>query len=162
MPIREASPDDFDAIWPFFQEIVAAGESFPYPRDTSKADGRRKWFNETQQVFVYEEDGEILGTYCIKPNSTGLGGHVCNCGYMVSSAARGKGVASALCVHSQERARELGYLAMQYNLVVSTNEVAVRLWQKQGFDIVGTLPKAFRHPDHGFVDAFVMYKWLGN
>ena len=160
MPIREAHRDEFPAIWPFFREIVAAGESFPYPQDTTFEDGQRKWFDETEKVFVFEENGEILGTYAIKPNSPGLGGHVCNCGYMVSPAARGRGVAKALCVHSQETAVALGYRAMQYNLVVSTNEIAVQLWQKMGFTIAGTLPKAFQHPAHGFVDAYVMYKWL--
>ena len=160
MPIREALPEDFDRIWPFFHEIVAAGESYPYPQDMTREDGLQKWFGETQKVFVFEEDGEILGTYAIKPNAPGLGGHVCNCGYMVAPAARGRGIASALCMHSQETAVQLGYRAMQYNLVVSTNEQAVRLWQKLGLEIVGRLPNAFKHPRHGYVDALVMYKWL--
>ena len=93
-------------------------------------------------------------------NQPGLGSHVCNCGYIVSAAARGQGWASRFCQHSQVLAREMGFSAMQYNLVVTTNEAAVHVWQKNGFEIIGTLPRAFRSKSHGLVDAFVMYKWL--
>ena len=112
------------------------------------------------KTFVLEEKGALLGTYCIKTNQPGLGSHVCNCGYMVSSKARGKGIARQLCEHSQELALALGYKAMQFNFVVATNQSAIQLWKRQGFDIVGCLPHAFDHPHQGYVDAFVMYRWL--
>jgi ribosomal protein S18 acetylase RimI-like enzyme len=111
-------------------------------------------------TFVAEEDGQVLGTYYLKTNQAGPGEHVCNCGYMVSSSARGRGLATAMCQHSQKIAKALGYKAMQFNFVASTNERAVKLWAKLGFATVGRLPKAFRHPAHGYVDALVMYKWL--
>jgi ribosomal protein S18 acetylase RimI-like enzyme len=111
-------------------------------------------------TFVAEENGKLLGTYYIKSNQPGGGEHVCNCGYMVSSAARGRGIASAMCGHSQKIAGELGYKAMQFNFVVSTNESAVKLWHRLGFVTAGTLPKGFNHPAKGYVDALVMYKWL--
>lgn len=88
------------------------------------------------------------------------GSHVCNYGYMVSSQARGKGLATSKCKHSQDVAREPGYKAMQFNFVASGNEGAIRLWTKLGIETVGTLPKAFNHPSKGYVDALVMYKWL--
>ena len=160
MNIREATQTDFDAIWPIFHEIVSAGETYAYPRDTSKEEGRSVWIKAPRQTFVLEENGVILGTYYIKTNQLGPGDHVCNCGYMVSSAARGRGLATFMCEHSQQIARVLGYKAMQFNFVASTNEGAVRLWRKLGFEIVGTLPKAFNHPLKGYVDAFIMYKWL--
>lgn len=109
---------------------------------------------------MFEEDANVLGTYYIKSNQQGPGNHVCNCGYMVSSAARGRGLATAMCEHSQEIARQLGYKAMQFNLVVSSNEGAIRLWHSLGFATVGRLPKAFHHPSQGYVDALIMYKWL--
>ncbi|MFZ6800679.1 GNAT family N-acetyltransferase [Undibacterium sp. Di24W] len=158
--IRPATPDDFEKIWPIFHEIVSAGETYTYPPDTNKEQGFQLWMTLPRQTFVAEEDGEILATYFIKTNQSGGGDHVCNCGYMVSSQARGRGLASLMCAHSQNIAKELGYLAMQFNFVVSTNESAVRLWTQCGFDTVGRLPKAFRHPMHGLVDALVMVKWL--
>jgi L-amino acid N-acyltransferase YncA len=158
--IRQANDADFENIWPIFHEIVSAGETYTYPRDTSKEEGFHLWMSLPKQTFVAEEDGEILGTYFIKTNQSGGGDHVCNCGYMVSSKARGRGLASLMCAHSQNIAKELGYLAMQFNFVISTNEGAVRLWTQLGFDTVGRLPKAFRHPVHGLVDALVMVKWL--
>jgi ribosomal protein S18 acetylase RimI-like enzyme len=107
------------------------------------------------------DDGDtVLGSYFIKPNQPSLGAHVCNCGYAVAENARGKGIAAEMCEHSQREALSRGFRAMQYNLVVSTNAVAVRLWKRHGFEIVGTLPKAFHHSRLGFVDAFVMYKQL--
>lgn len=158
--IREATGADFDRIWPIFREIAAAGETYAYRRDITPDEARRAWMEVPRKTFVAEEDGAILGTYFLKTNHDGPGDHVCNCGYMVSSAARGRGLATAMCEHSQEVARELGYLAMQFNFVATTNEGAVRLWNRLGFETVGRLPRAFRHPTRGTVDALVMYKWL--
>lgn len=160
MRIREATSEDFDRIWPIFREIVAAGDTYAYPRDISTEEALEAWIEVPQATYVAEDDGEILGTYYLKTNQSGPGDHVCNCGYMVSPAARGRGLATAMCKHSQDLARELGYKAMQFNFVASSNERAVRLWKKLGFDIVGRLPGAFCHPDEGYIDALVMYKWL--
>ena len=162
MKIRETTHNDFEKIWPIFSEIAAAGETYALSRNITKAEAKVIWLDSPRKTFVLEENGEILGSYYIKTNQAGPGSHVCNCGYMVSSAARGRGVATLLCEHSQEIAKQLGYKAMQFNFVASSNEGAVRLWHKLGFSTVGRLPKAFNHPEKGYVDALVMYKWLGN
>ena len=112
-------------------------------------------------TYAAYDDGEPVGTYYIKPNQPGLGSHVCNAGYMVAPRARGKGIGRAMCLHSLDEARKLGFKAMQYNLVVCTNRGAVKLWQDLGFKIIGRLPKVFNHSQKGLVDAFVMYQWLG-
>lgn len=160
MNIREATEKDFDEIWPIFHEVVSAGDTFCYSRDTSKEEVLKLWIHVPRKTFVIEDNCKVLGTYYIKTNQGGPGDHVCNCGYMVSSEARGQGLATAMCEHSQEVAVELGYKAMQFNFVASTNEGAVRLWGKLGFETVGRLPKAFNHPSKGYVDALVMFKWL--
>jgi L-amino acid N-acyltransferase YncA len=160
MNIREATPIDFERIWPIFHEIVAAGDTYAYPRDTTRVQAFQIWMEAPHKTFVFEENGEILGTYYIKTNQPGPGDHVCNCGYMVSSTARGRGLATAMCQHSQDIAKRLGYKAMQFNFVASSNEGAVRLWNELGFVTVGRLPKAFLHLSRGYVDALVMYKWL--
>jgi L-amino acid N-acyltransferase YncA len=159
-PIRLANDNDWPNIWPIFSKVAQAGDTYAYPRNITNAKAKTMWVKAPQKTFVYEEDGEILGTYYIKPNQAGPGDHVCNCGYMVAEQARGKGIARKLCEHSQTVALELGYQAMQYNFVASSNKVAVNLWQKLGFAVVGTLPNAFNHPTQGYVDALVMYKWL--
>ena len=160
MNIREVTRDDFDRIWPIFHEIVAAGDTYAYPRDTTREQALELWLDAPRKTYLVEEDGQVLGTYYIKTNQAGPGAHVCNCGYMVASAARGRGLATTLCEHSQEVAKKLGYKAMQFNFVAASNEGAVRLWNKLGFATVGRLPKAFQHPSKGYVDALVMYKWL--
>ena len=160
MNIRETTEEDFDGIWPIFHEIVSRGDTYAYPSDTSKQDALKIWIQAPKKTFVIEENNKILGTYYIKSNQNGPGNHVCNCGYMVSSIARGRGLATTMCEHSQLIAKELGYKAMQYNLVVSTNVNAIRLWEKLGFVTIGRLPKAFNHPKKGLVDALIMYKWL--
>ncbi len=160
MIVREATAADFEAIWPIFHEIAFAGETYGYRRDISKEEARLLWMEKPRKTYVAEESDEILGTYYIKTNHDGPGAHVCNCGYMVSSAARGKGLATSMCEHSQTEALKLGYKAMQFNFVASSNAGAVRLWNKLGFETVGKLPNAFEHPGLGFVDALVMYKWL--
>jgi len=161
MLIREAQDSDFPAIWSIFKEVVSTGDTYPYLPDMTEAEAYNLWMSQPHQTFVAEEDGPIYGTYVIKQNHPGLGSHVCNCGYMVASTARGRGIATAMCHHSQKTALALGYKAIQFNLVVATNEGAVHLWQKLGFEIIGRLPQAFNHHQHGYVDAFVMYKWLG-
>ena len=160
MNIREATKEDFDNIWPIFHEVAAAGDTYAYPRDTTREQALALWMDYPRKTYLWEEDGQVLGTYYIKTNQAGPGDHVCNCGYMVSSLARGRGLATAMCEHSQQVAVELGYQAMQFNFVASSNEGAVRLWNKLGFATVGRLPRAFNHPSLGYVDALVMYKWL--
>ncbi|MGH1537806.1 MAG: GNAT family N-acetyltransferase [Gammaproteobacteria bacterium] len=160
MNIREAKEEDFEEIWPIFHEVVSAGDTYAYPQDTSREDALKIWIYAPRKTFVIEENNKILGTYYIKTNQNGPGDHVCNCGYMVSSSARGKGLATTMCEHSQKIALGLGYKAMQFNFVASTNEGAVRLWENLGFEVVGRLPKAFNHPSKGYVDAIVMFKWL--
>jgi ribosomal protein S18 acetylase RimI-like enzyme len=160
LTIREALPGDCDGIWEIFAPIVAAGETYAYDPDTSREEALHIWMEKPEATFVAVAGDAIVGTYYLKPNQPGLGAHVCNCGYMVAPVARGQGVATMMCRHSQQEAVARGYLAMQFNLVVTTNEGAVRLWETLGFAIVGRLPRAFRHRELGFVDAFVMYKWL--
>lgn len=160
MQIREATANDFEEIWPIFQEIVSAGDTYAYPQNTSKEQAQRLWMVLPRKTFVAEGAGQILGSYYIKTNQTGPGSHVCNCGYMVSSKARNKGIATSMCEHSQKIAIGLGYKSMQFNFVATSNDGAVRLWDKLGFDTIGRLPKAFNHPTLGFIDDLVMYKWL--
>lgn len=160
MNIREAERKDWDLIWPIFNEVVKAGETYAYETETTKDQAEKIWLDAPRKTFVAEENGKIYGTYYIKTNQAGPGNHVCNCGYMVSSIARGRGLATTMCEHSQEMALKLGYKAMQFNFVASSNEGAVRLWNKFGFETVGRLPSAFNHPTKGYVDALVMFKWL--
>jgi L-amino acid N-acyltransferase YncA len=158
--IRLATREDFEGIWPIFHEIAAAGETYAFPRDISKGEAIKLWLEDPRETYVFEEAGKILGTYFIKTNQAGPGDHVCNCGYMVSSMARGRGLATQMCEHSQKQALKLGYKAMQFNFVASSNEGAIKLWKKLGFETVGILPGAFNHPTKGYVDALLMYKWL--
>lgn len=160
--IRAATEADFDATWAILKPVMRAGETYAFPQDMDRALAHKLWFEIPGHTYVAVENGQILGTYYLTANKLGPGDHVCNCGYVTSSAARGRGLATQMCEHSQAEAVRLGFKAMQYNAVVSTNAGAVRLWQKLGFEIVGTLPKAFNHPSQGYVDAHVMYKWLAD
>jgi len=160
MNIRMAQAGDAGAIWRVIGPTIRAGETYALDRDMSEADALAYWLGADRETFVAEEGGEIVGTYFLRANQAGGGRHVCNCGYMTSAAATGRGVARAMCQHSLEYARGLGYRAMQYNFVVSTNGRAVALWQAFGFEIVGRLPGAFEHPSLGFADALVMLRRL--
>jgi len=152
--------EDADAVWRILEPMVRAGETYPLPRDMSKEDMLSYWTGAEHEVFVAEEDGEVVGTYFLKANQKGGGAHVANCGYVTAAAAQGRGIARTMCGHSLERAKTRGFRAMQFNFVVATNENAVRLWQSCGFEIVGRLPGVFLHPRLGYVDALVMYRAL--
>lgn len=149
------------SVWRVLEPVFRAGETYAFSPDISEAEARRVWVEAPAATFVaLNAHDEVVGTYYLKPNQPALGAHVCNCGYVVAEQARGQGIASAMCEHSQAEARAQDFLAMQYNLVVSTNEGAIRLWKKHGFAVIGVLPKAFRHARLGYVDALVMYKQL--
>lgn len=164
MQIREVAKQDqqrdFEQIWPIFSDVVKAGDTYAYERDTTRQQAQGIWLRQPLHTFVAEEDGVIYGTYYIKTNQAGPGKHVCNCGYMVAISARGNGLATQMCEHSQRIAKELRYAAMQFNFVAATNTGAIKLWLKLGYDEVGRLLLAFNHPEQGFVDALVMLKPL--
>src|SRR3984893_7363910 len=160
MQIRISQGIDADSIWSILEPTIRAGETYTLPRDMSRGEALAYWFAPPHEVFVAQEDAEILGTYFLQPNQQGGGSHVANCGYVTAPWASGRGVARAMCQHSLEHARERGFLSMQFNFVVSSNERAVRLWQSMGFETVGRLPAAFLHPTLGPVDALVMYRHL--
>lgn len=161
MEIRAYREADWPDVWGMLELVFRAGETYCVERDIAEADARRLWVTSVSATYVAEDGGAVVGTYYLKPNQAGPGAHVCNCGYVVVERARGKGAATAMCVHSQAAAVEMGFWAMQFNHVVSTNVGAIGLWEKLGFEIVGTLPEAFRHPGEGYVDAYVMFKVLG-
>jgi L-amino acid N-acyltransferase YncA len=160
LTIRAATDSDWPAIWNMFREVTAAGDVFAYDENTPEDVARELWAQPPARAFVAELEGRVAGTYYVRPNQPGRGAHVANAGYMVASDARGKGLASALCEHSLAAARELGFQAMQFNYVVSTNTAALRVWEKHGFAIVGRLPRAFRHDALGLVDVLVLYREL--
>lgn len=158
--VRAALASDWPSIWPIVAAVAADGTSYTLEPDISEADAHIYWMGPGQTAFVAERDGAVVGTYTFRANQRGRGAHVCNVGYMVRADASGGGVGSAMCEHSLAHARAQGFLAMQFNYVVSTNARAVRLWQAHGFDIVGTVPLAFRHPTEGLVDIHVMHRVL--
>jgi ribosomal protein S18 acetylase RimI-like enzyme len=160
MQIRPATEADHTAILAIVAPVLRAGETYAIASDLTDDQVLAYWFAPSHEAFVADDGGTILGTYYLMANQAGGGAHVANCGYMTAPAAQGKGIARAMCEHSLIRARERGFRAMQFNHVVSTNGRAVALWQSLGFTIVGTLPGAFAHPTHGFVDSYVMFRAL--
>jgi RimJ/RimL family protein N-acetyltransferase len=158
--IRAARSGDADALWPILEPVIREGATYPIEPDAPREAILAYWFAPDKQVFVAEAAGAAVGTYYLKPNSTGPAAHVANAGYMVHPEARGQGVAAAMAHDSFARAKALGYLAMQYNLVVATNAAALHLYRRLGMAEVGRLPRAFRHRELGLVDAVVMYRLL--
>jgi L-amino acid N-acyltransferase YncA len=160
MIVRPAVDEDAPGIWRILEPTIRAGETYALPRDMPEWDALLYWRAPQHEVFVVTDKDEIVGTYYLRPNQRGGGSHICNCGYMTAPWASGRGVARAMCAHSLEHAKTCGYRAMQYNLVVSSNERAVRLWESFGFQTLGRIPEAFQHPRLGFVDALVMFRKL--
>ena len=158
--IRPATNADRDAIWRIFRAVVASGDTYAFPEDMPREEALAAWMGPGIRTFVAEDDSGIVGTYTVNPNQQGRGDHVANCAYMVAPKAQGRGVGHAMAERSLEDARALGYRAVQFDFVVSTNEPAIRLYRDLGFEVVGTLPGAFRHPEQGEVDVYVMYRRL--
>jgi ribosomal protein S18 acetylase RimI-like enzyme len=165
--IRPATDSDRDAIWEIFREVIAAGDTYPLDPNISREDALVYWFQQSAHVYVAELDRlnrsssqqpQVFGSYTSHPNQSGGGAHVANAAFIVSKEIRGQGIGRAMGEHCLKEARRLGFRAMQFNFVVSTNESAVKLWQTLGMKIVSTLPGAFRHPEKGYVDVYVMFQ----
>ena len=158
--VRAATNEDAAAIWAALEPTFRAGETYAMPRDIGRQSALDYWFAPAHEVFVAEADGEVVGTYYMRANQAGGGAHICNCGYVTSPAAQGRGVARRMLEHSLVHARSRGFLAMQFNFVVSTNQRAIETWERYGLAVVGRLPLAYNHPTRGLVDALVMHRSL--
>ncbi|MFJ2110484.1 MULTISPECIES: GNAT family N-acetyltransferase [unclassified Streptomyces] len=159
MLIREATVHDWPAVWPFFQKIVAAGDTFTYPVDLGEEQARDWWVlpAPNRTVVAVDDAGAVMGTAKMNTNHLGNGSHIAGASYMVDPAYSGRGVGRALCSYSVEWARAAGFRAMQFNAVVETNVHAVKLYRSLGFEVLGTVPEGFRHPTQGYVGLHIMH-----
>ena len=160
LKVRPATEADRDPVWDIFHAIVTAGDTYAFDPKMSRDEALAYWFRADTHTYVAERDGRVVGTYILKANQPGPGSHVANAAFMVASDAQGSGVGRRMAEHCLEEARHLGFRAMQFNFVVSTNTPAIHLWEQLGFKVVGTLPGAFRHPQKGYVDVYVMFHSL--
>jgi ribosomal protein S18 acetylase RimI-like enzyme len=160
LTLRCAAEADRDAIWDIFRVVVASGDTYAFDPQISRKDALAYWMQPANHCHVAEHQRTVVGTYILRANQPGLGSHVANAAFMVAPSARGMGVGRGMGEHCLAEARRQGFRAMQFNFVVSSNEAAIRLWQRLGFEIVGMLPGAFRHATKGYVDAYVMYRSL--
>lgn len=158
MTIRLATPTDHEAVWHIIGNVISTGDTYVFAPDSSREKMLTYWFSADKRTYVAEENSVILGTFYLKENQMDLGAHIVNAGYMVSENARGKGIGKAMAEFSLVEAKRLGFRGMQFNLVVKTNEKAVKLWLKMGFSIIGEIPEAYKHSSLGFVNAYIMYQ----
>lgn len=160
MIIRPAKHTDRPQIWSIIKPVFRTGETYAVNPDISEHDALSFWVGGSHSTFVVDYDNQILGTYYICPNQSGHGAHICNCGFITHPDAQGKGIARAMIEHGLKTAPTLGFRAMQFNFVLTSNERAIATWQKYGFDIIGQIPEAYNHPKLGYVDALVMHRKL--
>ncbi len=158
--VRKASSSDKTELYSMFMEVVKAGEAFMHNESTSYDEWELFWFGKGVTTYVATDGGTLVGSYILKPNNPGVGKHVANGGYMVADNQKGKGIGVLLGKHSLSEAKQLSYTAIQFNAVVADNTPAVKLWEKLGFKIIGTNPKAFNHQTKGLLDTYSMYREL--
>lgn len=159
---EQAHDEDWPAIWEIVRAVIATGDTYPYPPDLPAAEARSIWMKSGSKEATYlaRIDDEVVATAYVRANGIGAGDHVANAGWMVAPDRQGAGIGRAFAEWVLDRARELGYHGMQFNSVVATNTGAIALWESLGFEIVGTVPDAFRHPNEGLVPTHVMYRRL--
>ncbi|MEJ1221888.1 GNAT family N-acetyltransferase [Sediminicola sp. 1XM1-17] len=158
--IRKAKVEDQDAIWDIIKNVIKTGNSYVFYPDSSREKMINYWCPKDKHTFVALLDHKIMGTFLIKDNIPDNGSHVANASFMTHPDAHGKGIGYTMGLYSLEEARRLGYRAMQFNMVIKSNEPAVKLWTKLGFQIIGEIPEAFNHPINGYTNAYVMYQKL--
>jgi L-amino acid N-acyltransferase YncA len=158
--IRNAGPQDYDSIWQIIHEVISKGDTYVFAPDSSREKMLGYWCAEDKHTYVAEIENEVVGTFFIKDNFPDLGSHVANASYMTLPSAFGKGIGRSMGEFSLEEAKRLGYKAMQFNIVVKSNERAIHLWEKLGFEIKGEIPEAFYHADDGYTDTCIMWRKL--
>jgi ribosomal protein S18 acetylase RimI-like enzyme len=158
--IRNTTPSDHDAIWDIIRQVISTGDTYVFSPDSSKEKMLAFWCSEDKHTYVALIDNKVVGTFFIKSNQPDLGSHVANAGYMTSPLAVGRGVGTEMGLFSLREAKRLGYLAMQFNIVIKSNEKAISLWKKLGFEIIGEIPDAFNSTKNGFTNAYIMYRKL--
>jgi GNAT superfamily N-acetyltransferase len=160
LDFRLAKPQDQKALWEIIRPIIRKGGTYVFSPDSSEKDMMEYWMGTDKSTYVAEIDGKIVGTFFLKPNQPDLGNHVCNAGFIVDENESGKGIGRQMGLFAMAEAKKSGYLAMQFNFVVSTNNAAVKLWSSLGFEILAEIPEAYRHSEKGLVGVYVMYKRL--
>ncbi|MBL4715162.1 MAG: GNAT family N-acetyltransferase [Bacteroidetes bacterium] len=158
--IRVADEKDIDATWEIFKDVIHDGDTYVYPTNTSRNEFEKIWFTDNINTYVAEFDDVIIGSFIIKDNQPGLGSHIANASYMVHSQYRGNQIGLAMGEYSLIEAKELGYKAMQFNIVVKSNVSALQLWEKLGFQIIGEIPNAFQHKELGLTNGYILYRKL--
>ncbi len=158
--IRQATETDKPAIWQVIKAVIAGGDTYVFSPDTTEEEMMAFWFTPDKHNYVAVEDGEVVATFWLRANNPGLGKHVGNAAYMVAPTAAGKGIGEQVALWSLDEARRLGFTAMQFNFVVKSNSVAVKLWQTLGFEVIGEIPNAFAHSKNGLTNAYIMYRKL--
>lgn len=160
LEIRKAIETDKDEVWEIIKAVISTGDTYVFAPDSPKEKMLGFWFAADKETYVAVLDNQILGTFFLKPNQPDLGSHIANAGYMVSPQAKGKGIGRKMAEFSLPEAKRLGFKAMQFNFVVKSNEIAVKLWLRLGFKIIGEIPEAFQHKDLGLTNALIMYRKL--
>jgi ribosomal protein S18 acetylase RimI-like enzyme len=158
--IRPVERQAFPQLWPILEPVIREGATYPLPTALGTGEAETYWFAPGNHVFAAAAGDAIVGTYYLRANQRGGGDHVANAGFMTAPAMRGRGVARAMAAHALSQAAELGFDAMQFNFVISSNIRAVSLWRSMGFIIVGVLPDAFHLLEGRLVDVYVMYRKL--
>ena len=158
--VRLYESADEEAVWEIIRQVLAGGEAYVFYPDSSRDKMLSYWLAKDKKVFVVLSGETIVGTFTIKPNMPDRASHIANASYMTHPAHEGKGIGLFMANYSLEEAKRLGYTAMQFNIVIKSNERAVRLWKKVGFEIIGEIPDAFNHPRLGMTNAYVMYRKL--
>jgi len=159
---RIATNEDEESLWGILEPMVRRGGTYVFSLDKSKESLMGYWMGADKFTFVVERDGELLGTFYLKSNQEGLGDHICNAGFVVSPAAEGQGIGRWMGELAQAEAKSRGFLAMQFNFVIKSNQRAVQLWKSLGFAVIGEIPEAYRHPELGLVPALIFHKKLSN
>jgi ribosomal protein S18 acetylase RimI-like enzyme len=160
LEIRKALEEDKEQVWGIIKSVIAGGDTYIFYPDTPKEKMLDYWFAAEKKTYVALAENKIVGTFFLKDNQPDLGAHIANAGYMVAPEASGKRVGRTMAEFSLEEARKLGYQAMQFNFVVKSNEIAVKLWLSLGFAIIGEIPEAFNHAEKGLTNALIMYRKL--
>ena len=160
LQVRSVADEDRQCLLPILREAMSCAHSYPYDPMSNDEELLKIWLAPTHRVYIGLIESRIAGTFYIRPNQPCLGAHICNAGFIVSSNFSGRGVGTTLGKYALKQAKKLGYKAMQFNLVVVSNVVSIRIWKNLGFRVIGTIPEAFNHPQKGLIDAHIMHKKL--
>jgi ribosomal protein S18 acetylase RimI-like enzyme len=163
--VTQATQDELQGLAQVLIDCVEGGASVSFMQPMTREKALGFWRGVAQSaargervLLVAEEEGQVLGTVQVvldQPENQPHRGDVSK--MLVRQAARKRGLGEALMRAAEAAAVESGKTLL---VLDTASDAAMRLYERCGWQRVGTIPDYALLPQGGFCDTVYYYKRL--